>query len=141
MCFSTDFQKVAAQIHEFLLKLSDEAECAELRDALNLTLLQMQRYYRLIRSRSQFNDQTINASNGANGMLSRSLRGMSPLTPFRDAPDKFIWKWVDLENVRAVGATLPARLDKEETTIPSVIRATRQGDSNLLLQLIERGMN
>lgn len=133
----SDFQKVAAQIHEFLLKLSDELECAELRDALNLTLLQLQRYYRSIRSRSMIIDQSINVS--GSGFLSRSLRGMSPMTPFRDAPDKFIWKWVDLENVRSVGATLPARLDKEESAVPSVIRAAKQGDNNLLLQLTEKG--
>lgn len=131
-----DFQKVAAQIHEFLLKLSDELECAELRDALNLTLLQLQRYYRSVRSRSMIIDQSINVS--GSGFLSRSLRGMSPMTPFRDAPDKFIWKWVDLENVRSVGATLPARLDKEESAVPSVIRAAKQGDNNLLLQLTEK---
>lgn len=131
-----DFQKVAAQIHEFLLKLGDELECAELRDALNLTLLQLQRYYRSIRNRPMIVDQSINA--GGSGILSRSLRGMSPMTPFRDAPDKFIWKWVDLENVRSAGSTLPASLDKEETTIPSVIRATKQSDNNLLLQLIEK---
>ncbi len=41
-----DFQKAAALIHELQLKLSEDVECAELRDALNLALLHMQKYYR-----------------------------------------------------------------------------------------------
>ena len=49
ICFTfTDFQKAAAFIHEFLLKMSEDVECAELRDTLNLALLHMQKYYRLL---------------------------------------------------------------------------------------------
>jgi len=43
-----DFQKAAAFIHEFLLKMNEDVECAELRDTLNLALLHMQKYYRLL---------------------------------------------------------------------------------------------
>ena len=35
---------------------------------------------------------------------------------FRDAPDKFVWKGIDLDSVKA-GATLPANLDREVTEI------------------------
>lgn len=43
-----DFQKAAAFIHEFLLKMNEDMECAELRDTLNLALLHMQKYYRAL---------------------------------------------------------------------------------------------
>jgi len=45
-----DFQKIAGLIREFLLKLGDDVECSELRDAFNYTLLQLQRYYRVLRA-------------------------------------------------------------------------------------------
>ena len=79
LCDLSDFQKVAALIHEFLLKLSDDYECAELRDTLNLALLHMQRYYRKLRKRMQSQESAPQEAT----MLGRSLRGMSPMTPFR----------------------------------------------------------
>ena len=42
LIFCADFQKAAAFIHEFLLKLGPDTDCAELRDSLNLSLLHMQ---------------------------------------------------------------------------------------------------
>ena len=139
-----DFQKIAALIHEFLLKLDEDAECAEVRDALNYALLQLQRYFRTLRNRN-VNDRS--ASNNSIGLLGQSLRGLSPMTPFKDAPDMFVWRWVDVQtnirttNSRMVGmTTLPARLDKEVGSVPPVIRATRQSDNTLLSQLFDRGM-
>lgn len=129
-------------IHEFLLKLDEDAECAEVRDALNYTLLQLQRYSRTLRNRNSHPDRTVTNGNNGAGILGQSLRGLSPMTPFKDAPDKFVWRWIDLEsnNNRTGGATLPARLDKEANSVPTVMRAVRQSDKNLLVQLFERGM-
>lgn len=63
-CVLVDFQKAAAMIQELQLKLSEEPECAELRDALNLALLHMQKYYRLLRNRLQ-KHETVSNGNGA----------------------------------------------------------------------------
>ena len=141
----SDFQKIAALIHEFLLKLDEDPECAEVRDSLNYSLLQLQRYFRLLRNRNMHQSPSVqtdqSAGRGSNSLLGQSLRGLSPMTPFRDAPDKFLWRWIDLESssVRTVGTTLPARLDKESCNVPNILRAARQSDNNLLVQLIERG--
>ena len=122
-------------IHEFQLKLSEDSECAELRDALNLALLHMQKYYRTLRNRVQKleNDRT---SNG-NGVLGASFRGLSPMTPFKDAPDKFQWKWINLDTVKLSG-TLPADV-KDMGVLPKVIQAAKIGDNNRLMQFIDKG--
>ena len=132
-----DFQKSAALIHEFQLKLSTDSECAELRDALNLALLHMQRYYRYLRQRNK-SQQEGNSVNGNGNILSQSLRGLSPMTPFKDAPDKFQWKWLRLDSER-LGGTLPVDLDKSFMTLPMVIQAARDGNNHMMMQLIERG--
>lgn len=126
-CFS-DFQKAAAVIHEFQLKLSEDVECAELRDALNLALLHMQRYYRRLRSR---------LTQDPGHLLATSVRGLSPMTPFKDAPDKFVWRWVNLDNPRTLG-TLPADLHNDTTVLPMVVGAAKQGHNDMLMQIIER---
>lgn len=132
-----DFQKIAANIHEFQLKLSEDVECAEVRDALNFALLQLQRYFRRLHSRTQQQQQT-------DSILTQSLRGLSPMTPFRDAPDRFVWRWVEVDvnsdgGIVRTPRTLPARLDKEAVSVPAVIQAARNSDSSSLVQLIECG--
>ena len=138
LCVFVDFQKIAANIHEFQLKLSDDVECAEVRDALNFALLQLQRYFRMLHSRTQHQQQHNDS------ILTQSLRGLSPMTPFRDAPDRFVWRWVEVDgnndgrSVRT-SRTLPVRLDKEAVSVPAVIRVARNSDNNSLVQLIEHG--
>ncbi len=122
-------------IHEFQLKLSEEPECAELRDALNLALLHMQKYYRILRNKVQ-KFESDRASNG-HGVLGASLRGLSPMTPFKDAPDKFQWKWVNLDTVKLSG-TLPAEIHQDVGTLPKVIHAAKIGDNNRLMQLANK---
>ena len=128
----SDFQKAAALIHEFLLKLSDDLECAELRDALNLALLHMQRYYRRLRMRIQQQQQTQELRPQSNGLMSQSLRGLSPMTPFCDAPDKFQWKWLNMGS--GAGGTL-----KDAPELPAVLEAAKEGNNNLLMQVMEDG--
>ena len=137
-----DFQKIAANIHEFQLKLGEDAECAEVRDALNFALLQLQRYFRMLHSRTQHHHhhQQQQQQHGES-VLTQSLCGLSSMTPFRDAPDRFVWRWVDVDANRGgssvrTAATLPAQLPAQ---LPAVIQAARNSDNNLLIQLIERG--
>jgi len=135
-----DFQKIAANIHEFQLKLGEDVECAEVRDALNFALLQLQRYFRVLRSRTQQQQQQQLGEN----ILTQSLRGLSPMTPFRDTPDRFVWRWIDVDATKdgssiRTSTTLPARLDKESFSVPAVIQAARKSDNSTLVQLIERG--
>ena len=126
-----DFQKAAALIHEFQLKLSEEGECAELRDALNLALLHMQRYYRYLRSR-------ITSQEKVNGqILTTSLRGLSPMTPFKDAPDRFQWKWVNLDSSR-LRDTLPPDVQKD-MILPPLLKACKEGDNAMVMQVLDQG--
>ncbi|GFO32691.1 ankyrin repeat domain-containing protein 55, partial [Plakobranchus ocellatus] len=122
------FQKAAAFIHEFLLKLSEDVECAEVRDTLNLALLHMQKYYRLIQNRSQ--EKCANT-------LSLTTRGLSPMTPFVDAPDKFIWRWLNLDN-----AKLPSSMGLGDSlslvVLPPIITAAKAGDVELASELIHQ---
>ncbi|KAK7481562.1 hypothetical protein BaRGS_00027211 [Batillaria attramentaria] len=124
-----DFQKAAAFIHEFLLKMNEDVECAELRDTLNLALLHMQKYYRALQSRSQ--------EKNAQHTLSLSARGLSPMTPFVDAPDKFRWRWVNLDNAR-----LPSNMSVSDsinlTTLPPMIRAVKAGNINIIQELMQQ---
>ena len=141
MCIAfllVDFQKIAASVREFLLKLDENSECAEVRDAFSFALLQLQRYFRKLRSHSHHQQQQDES------ILTQPVRGLSPMTPFRDAPDQFLWRWVDVDassggcNVRT-SVTLPAQLDKEAVSVPAVVRAARNSDNNSLVQLIEHG--
>ncbi|XP_063448921.1 histone-lysine N-methyltransferase SETD1B-like isoform X1 [Mytilus trossulus] len=121
-----DFQKAAAFLHEFLLKLNEESECAELRDVLNLALLQLQKYYRQLQNRSQDKNVTT---------LSLTARGLSPMTPFVDAPDKFQWKWLNLDSIKNITGV---RTDESMniTVLPPLIDATKQGDYHTVKELI-----
>lgn len=124
-----DFQKAAAFLHEFLLKLNEESECAELRDVLNLALLQLQKYYRQLQNRSQDKNVTT---------LSLTARGLSPMTPFVDAPDKFQWKWLNLDSIKNITGV---RTDESMniTVLPPLIDATKQGDYHTVKELIADG--
>lgn len=109
-----------------------------MRDALNFALLQLQRYFRMLHSRSHQQQHNEN-------ILTQTLRGLSPMTPFRDAPDQFMWHWLDVDansnghSVRS-SKTLPTRLADEMVSVPAVIQVARSGDNHSLVQLIERGM-
>lgn len=124
-----DFQKAAAFIHEFLLKMNEDVECAELRDTLNLALLHMQKYYRALQSRSQ--------EKSAQHTLSLSARGLSPMTPFVDAPDKFRWRWVNLDNAR-----LPSNMSTSDSInfmmLPPMILAVKAGNISIMQELVKQ---
>ncbi len=60
------------------------------------------------------------------------------MTPFRDAPDKFQWRWINLDSAKITG-TLPLDLIKDVTNLPMIIGAAKEGNNDLLMQLIEKG--
>jgi len=131
----SDFEKIAGLIHEFLLKLNEGVECSELRDAFNYTLLQLQRYYRILRARSQHDGDV-------RTVLSLD-RASSPLTTSHaDAVDKFTWKWVEVESssTSRVAGTLPLTSSRDRQRLPVIVRATKQGDNGFITQLLEHGL-
>jgi len=131
-CVFADFQKIAGLIHDFMLKLSEDPECSELRDAFNYTLLQLQRYYRFLRARIQHDGDSRSA---------QTLdRASSSLTPYSDVTDKFTWKWVELDSNSRVAGTLPLHSSRENQRLPVIIRATKQGDNGFISQLLEHGL-
>ncbi|XP_060599781.1 uncharacterized protein LOC132753347 isoform X3 [Ruditapes philippinarum] len=122
-----DFQKAAAFIHEFLLKLHEDSECAELRDSLNLALLHMQKYYRVLQTRNQEKHLATN--------LSLTARGLSPMTPFVDAPDKFQYKWINLDSAR-LKASMTLDESMAITVLPPIIQAAKEGNTELINELV-----
>ncbi|KAH9518678.1 hypothetical protein Btru_005969, partial [Bulinus truncatus] len=128
LALDTVKEKAAAFIHEFLLKLSEDVECADVRDTLNLALLHMQKYYRLIQSRSQ---------EKCAATLSLTARGLSPMTPFVDAPDKFIWRWVNLDSAK-IPSTMSLGDSVNYVILPSLIVAVKAGDLDLINDLIHQ---
>jgi len=128
--FFTDFQKAAAFIHEYLLKLQDDSECAELRDSLNLALLHMQKYYRILQTRNQEKNLAMN--------LSLTARGLSPMTPFVDAPDKFQYRWINLDSAR-LKASMTLDESMHLTVLPPIIQAAKEGNSDLISEIIASG--
>lgn len=80
--------------------------------------------------------QNIDKSNGS--VMAQSIRGLSPMTPFKDAPDKFQWKWFNLDSQK-VANNLPADVHKELSLLPDIILAAKQGNDSQIMELIERG--
>nr|KAG5695478.1 hypothetical protein BaRGS_011320 [Batillaria attramentaria] len=60
------------------------------------------------------------------------------MTPFVDAPDKFRWRWVNLDNAR-----LPSNMSVSDsinlTTLPPMIRAVKAGNINIIQELMQQG--
>ena len=131
VCIS-DFQKIAGLIREFLLKLSDDVESSELRDAFNYTLLQLQRYYRVLRAQSQHEADS--------GTLPSLEAGVSPRTPRSEAPDKFTWRWIELDAQNRIAGTLPQPSSRDSPRLPLILRATKQGNNGFITQLLEQGL-
>ena len=61
------------------------------------------------------------------------------MTPFVDAPDKFIWRWVNLDNTR-----IPTNMSLGESlnfaVLPPFINAVKSGDVELVNDLLHQGM-
>ncbi len=118
-----DFQKLSSTVQEFLLKLADEEESARLRDNLLHALHFLQLYYRVLQSRDKTTDPV-------QWTIDHSL---SPLTPFKEAPDKFEWAWLNADSGR-LRQSLPAT---KSFVLPQAITAVREGDLAALKQIVK----
>ena len=144
LLFISDFQKTAAVLNEFLMKLPVESEYADARDTIYLCLLQLQRLFRFLRQRYVRTDSE-------NSDLSVRLSRLSPMTPFQDAPDKFQCRWIDLEKQNFGGSTFrnngfsdtlerSIRLTQSmNSSIPAVLSAAKNGDNNHISVLLDQG--
>ena len=88
----------------------------------------LQLYYRVLQSRDKNNDPlqwTIDHS-------------LSPLTPFREAPDKFDWEWINVESQK-VRQSLPKGSIDNFRVLPQIISAIKEGDFNSVKQIVKQG--
>ncbi|CAF1139050.1 unnamed protein product [Adineta steineri] len=120
-----DFQKTSSTILEFLLKLPDEEINSRLRDTLLHGLHFLQQYYLILQKRDKEQKP-----------LQWTLeRGLSPLTPFREAPDKFEWPWIDIESHK-VKQTIPKHSLTNFLNLSPIIIAVREGDLRYVKELL-----
>ncbi|XP_041456690.1 neurogenic locus notch homolog protein 2-like isoform X1 [Lytechinus variegatus] len=128
-----DFKKAVSFIKEFLMKLPEDPECAELRDNLNLALLHMKKYFKTV-----WLLQEKERNNSSGDKLAQSLpRGSGPSSLHQDDPDRFHWKWVSTDRTNPLRVSLP--LDgKELPVLPLILQATKEGDKELVEQLIDK---
>ncbi|CAF0785783.1 unnamed protein product [Rotaria sordida] len=120
-----DFQKTSSIILEFLLKLPDEETSSRLRDTLLHGLHFLQQYYLILQKRDKEQKP-----------LQWTIeRGLSPLTPFREAPDKFEWPWIDVESNK-VKQTIPKHSLNNFVNLSPIIVAVREGDLRYVKELL-----
>ena len=81
--------------------------------------------------------QNIDKTSGS--ILAQSLRGLSPMTPFKDAPDKFQWRWLNLDNPK-IAKELPADVNKDIAKLPQLIQVAKDGNDSEIMRLIDKGM-
>jgi hypothetical protein len=112
------------------LKLPDEEESARLRDNLLHALHFLQLYYRILQNRDKNNDPL-------QWNIDHSL---SPLTPFKEAPDKFDWEWINAESQK-LRSSLPKASLETVKFLPSIINAIKEGDLNAIKQIVKNGLN
>jgi hypothetical protein len=70
--------------------------------------------------------------------LSLTARGLSPMTPFVDAPDKFQWKWINLDSMKNMTGIMTEE-SMNITVLPPLIDATKRGDYNFVQDLLLEG--
>ena len=126
-CFK-DFQKLSSTVQEFLLKLPDEEKSARLRDNLLQALHFLQLYYRELQNREKNTDPL-------QWNIDHSL---SPLTPFREAPDKFEWDWINVDSQK-VRQSLPRSTAESFKALPLIIIAVRDGDFGSVKAILKEG--
>lgn len=61
------------------------------------------------------------------------------MTPFVDAPDKFQWKWINLDNIRNM-AGVSTEESMNLTVLPPLIDATKRGDIGTVQDLLHEGI-
>ena len=121
-----DFQKLSSTVQEFLLKLPDEEASSRLRDNLLHALHFLQLYYRILQNRDKNNDPL-------QWNIDHSL---SPLTPFKEAPDKFEWDWLSVDSQRARQSLQKASIDNFKS-LPQILGAIKDDDLALVKQIVK----
>jgi hypothetical protein len=109
------------------LKLPDEETSSRLRDNLLHALHYLQLYYRVLQNRDK-NTENVQWT------IDHSL---SPLTPFREAPDKFEWDWINAESQK-VRLTISKTIDNFKT-LPEIIVSIRDGDFETIKKIVKQG--
>eukprot|EP00794_Sanderia_malayensis_P014094 gene14094-15566_t len=127
-----DFQKLLTTIKEFQGKLNCDESCAELRDALNLSLLHLHKYYKRFRIKSQ---------NGASCSLEKSISlsssltgATSPISPYITTVDKFDWRWINLD-VKKLSASFG--YGDRINYVPEIFHVIRDCDLEKLKSMLE----
>ena len=111
-----------------MLKLPDEEESARLRDNLLHALHFLQLYYRVLQNRDKNNDPL-------QWNIDHSL---SPLTPFKEAPDKFEWEWINADSLKVRNfQNAKSSLDNFKV-MPQIIIAIKEGDMNTVKQIVKQ---
>eukprot|EP00112_Aurelia_sp_Birch-Aquarium-sp1_P005709 Seg1647.7 transcript_id=Seg1647.7/GoldUCD/mRNA.D3Y31 product="Ankyrin repeat domain-containing protein 55" protein_id=Seg1647.7/GoldUCD/D3Y31 len=126
-----DFQKLVNFIKEFQNKLPCDETSAELRDALNLSLLHMHKYYKRVKIRCQNGGNTLEGSIS----LTSSLTGAaSPMSPYIPPLDRFDWRWLSLDPSK-----LSASFGHGEMTnfVPEIFYAIKDGDMEQLKKIVD----
>lgn len=125
-----DFQKLSSTVQEFLLKLPDEEASARLRDNLLHALHYLQLYYRVLQNRDKNTDNV-------QWTIDHSL---SPLTPFKEAPDKFEWDWVNVESQKVRQSFNKSSIDNFKS-LPAIIVSIREGDLQAVKEIASQGFS
>ena len=127
-----DFQKLADSVNDFQKKLTTGVECSELRDALNLTLFLLQKHFRYLQLKMR--DKTKNQ----NIYPPLSQPGQFRINIKVSDENKFEWTWVSSDSPRMIESLPSANL---QTPVPFIIQAAKDGDLNMIRQLVERDPN
>ena len=112
--------------------MPEDADCAQLRDSLNLSLLYMKKYFRTVWLRSQEKNET-------DALSSSMPRGVSPTQSHHDKPDMFSWRWAVVDHSKILRGSLPVDGGKNVARLPLILQAAKEGDKELIEQLIQKG--
>jgi hypothetical protein len=113
-----------------LLKLPDEESSSRLRDNLLHALHFLQLYYRILQNRDKNNDPL-------QWNIDHSL---SPLTPFKEAPDKFEWEWINADSQKLRNSLSKTLTTENYKTLPQIILAIKDGDLATIKQIVKQGL-
>lgn len=60
------------------------------------------------------------------------------MTPFVDAPDKFQYKWINLDSAR-LKASMAVDESMAITVLPPIIQAAKEGNTELIYEFVASG--